>query len=67
LSIKINSKEYIRHRAFQLYTEKKVQSATALEVSLGTANKYIHSLGVEKDQFELTRLAAAFNCKPFLP
>ena len=41
--------------------------APALEVSLGTANKYIHSLGVEKDQFELTRFAAAFNCKPFLP
>jgi hypothetical protein len=23
-------------------------------------------MGVEKDQFELTRLAAACNCKPFL-
>gem|GEM_PF-1569561 len=58
----------MKHRAYQLYKERKFtqrQVAESLDCSLGTANKYIHSIDVEKEQSELTRLAAACKSKPF--
>lgn len=62
------SKEYMKHKAYQLVVERKFtqrQAASSLGVSLGLVNKVIHSVDKDKESDELTKLASDCHNKPF--